>query len=108
MKVNISNQPTKFDLQAQEVLKGSKVEVQRDVPSDSAKIKTDRRQALKRVFAEHNISLSFNRDEKTNQVVIKMVDANSGKTIRQTPTDVSLKLTALYSKIQGQFLDGNF
>ncbi len=108
MKVNISNQPTHFDSSVQEVLKGSKVEVQRDVPSDSAQKKTDRRQAVKRVFAEHNISLSFNRDEQTNQVVIKMVDANSGKTIRQTPTDVSLQLTALYSKIQGQFLDGKF
>ncbi|NNE98802.1 MAG: hypothetical protein HKN25_07255 [Pyrinomonadaceae bacterium] len=108
MKVNISNQPGNFGSPARETTGKPKVEIQRDVSSDSARIKTERLHELKRAFAEHNISLSFDRDEQTNQVVIKMVDANSGKTIRQTPTEVSLKLTAIYSKIQGQFLEGNF
>ena len=109
MKVNISNQPTEIDSRAQEAAKRIAVEVQRDVSSsDSAKVKTERLRVIERAFAENNISLSFNRDEQTNQVVIKLVDANSGQTIRQTPTEVTLKLTEIYSKIQGQFVEGNF
>lgn len=66
---------------------------------------TEKLTKLKNLLAEHNINLEFSRDEATNELVIKMVDDKTGEAIRQFPSEVSLKLAAAYSKIQGQFLD---
>lgn len=60
---------------------------------------------LQSVLEENNVSLKFSRDEKSGEIVVKMVDSVTGEALRQLPTDVSLKLTAAHTKLQGQFID---
>ncbi|MEZ5425382.1 MAG: flagellar protein FlaG [Pyrinomonadaceae bacterium] len=60
---------------------------------------------LKTVFEESNISLNFSRDEKTQSLVVKLVDKVTGEAIRQIPSEVSLKLAAVNAKLQGNFVD---
>lgn len=63
---------------------------------------------LQSALAEHNISLDFSRDSETNQLVVKLVDNKTGEAIQQFPSEVSLKLTATFAKLQGQFVDGQY
>ena len=60
---------------------------------------------LQNVLEENNVSLKFSRDEKSGEIVVKMVDSVTGEALRQLPTEVSLKLTAAHTKLQGQFID---
>ncbi len=60
---------------------------------------------LETVLAENNISLNFSRDEQSDQLVVKLVDNTTGEEIRQFPNEVSLKLSALFVKLQGQIID---
>lgn len=60
---------------------------------------------LKNVLAEKDISLKFHRDERTGQMVIELIDDKTGDAVRQIPSEVSLKLSEVFAKIQGQFID---
>lgn len=60
---------------------------------------------LQNVLEENNVSLKFSRDEKSGEIVVRMVDSVTGEAIRQLPTEVSLKLSAANTKLQGQFVD---
>lgn len=60
---------------------------------------------LQNVLEENNVSLNFSRDEKSGEIVVKLVDSATGEAIRQLPTEVSLRLTAAHTKLQGQFID---
>lgn len=60
---------------------------------------------LQNVLEENNVSLNFSRDEKSGEIVVKLVDSATGEAIRQLPTEVSLKLSAANTKLQGQFID---
>ncbi len=60
---------------------------------------------LKSALAEHNITLKFSRDDKTNAIIVELVNEKTGEAIRQIPSEVSLKLAAEYVKTQGQFID---
>ena len=58
---------------------------------------------LRGILAEHNIALNFSRDERTGELVVKMLDAVTGENLRQLPTEVSLKLAA--AQLRGQFVN---
>jgi flagellar protein FlaG len=60
---------------------------------------------LQNVLEENNVSLNFSRDEKSGEIIVKLVDSATGEAIRQLPTEVSLKLSAANAKLQGQFID---
>lgn len=60
---------------------------------------------LKAVLAEHDISLNFRRDEASGRMVIEMVDSRTGDAVRQIPSEVSLRLSELFSKISGQLFE---
>lgn len=60
---------------------------------------------LQKTLNEHNITLNFSRDEKTQALVIRLVDNITGEAIIQIPTEVSLRLTAVNAKLQGLFVD---
>lgn len=79
--------------------KARSIEIPANVESDAEISK------LQSVLAENNISLDFSRDEQTNQIVVRLVDSETGEAVRQFPTEVSLKLSAVYAKLQGQFVD---
>lgn len=60
---------------------------------------------LKSVLAQSNISLNFRRDEASGRIVIEMIDSNTGDAVRQIPSEVSLRLSELFSKVQGQLFE---
>ena len=60
---------------------------------------------LQNVLSENQISLKFRQDDQTNAVIVELVDSQTGEAIRQIPTEVSIKLTAAFTKLQGQFID---
>jgi flagellar protein FlaG len=57
--------------------------------------------SLQQVFESHNITLKFSQDEKTNALVVQLINQQTGETLRQIPSDVSLKLAAELGKLQG-------
>lgn len=60
---------------------------------------------LKSSLAEHNIELKFSKDDKTNAIVVELIDEKTGEAIQQFPSDVSLKLAANFIRLQGHFVD---
>jgi uncharacterized FlaG/YvyC family protein len=66
---------------------------------------SDNLDKLKTTLAENNITLKFSRDEATNALVVALVNNQTGESIRQMPSEVSLKLSAIFIKMQGQFID---
>lgn len=57
---------------------------------------------------ETKTNLNFKRDDQTNQLVVELVDHNTGEVVRQIPTEVSLKLAAIFARTQGSLLDKQF
>lgn len=75
---------------------------------ESTKIKVDKTEnleKLKEVLAESNVSLKFRQDADTKELVVELVNDKTGEAIRQMPSEISLKLTAQFIKLQGQFID---
>lgn len=67
--------------------------------------KTEELSKLQNVLEENNVSLNFSRDEGSGEIIVRLVDSVTGEAIRQLPTEVSLKLSAANTKLQGQFID---
>lgn len=57
---------------------------------------------------ETKTNLNFKRDDQTNQLVVELVDHSTGEVVRQIPTEVSLKLAAIFARTQGNLLDKQF
>lgn len=62
-------------------------------------------QKLSEAARKFDISLKFSRDEQTGSIVMEMVDQRSGETVRQIPSELSLHLTAVFGKAQGNVFD---
>lgn len=98
----ITNNPEKKELQAA-VNKQKKptedvrdqIEIKEVAPeeSDSVKQKT---------------SLKFSRDQQTNELVVELVNNQTGESVRQIPSEVSLKLSAIYAQMQGKLVNKNY
>lgn len=76
-----------------------------EAPVESERVKDEKFENLQNSLAEHNITLKFRLDEQTKQLVVELVDGTTGDAIKQFPSEVSLKLSAMNIKMQGQFLD---
>lgn len=59
--------------------------------------------SLTEAVQDFDIALNFSRDEDTGTIVIKLIDQQSGETVQQIPTEVTLRLSAALGKLQGQF-----
>ena len=108
MQIINSIQPTEFPVSFEkptEKVEKPEVKIQNDTPKKESRDDSEKLQELKSVLDENNISLSFSRDEETKALVVKLVDKITGEAIIQIPTEVSLKLTAVNAKLQGNFLD---
>jgi len=60
---------------------------------------------LEQTLSEHNISMRFSRDGSTKQLVLNLIDENTGESVLQLPSPVTLKLAAEFVRTQGQFVD---
>ena len=58
--------------------------------------------SLAEAAQDFDIALNFSRDEETGAIVIKLIDQQSGETVQQIPTEVTLRLSAALGKLQGQ------
>lgn len=72
------------------------------------KVHTADPEPLKEVLAQSDISLNFSRDEKTGRVVVEMIDNTTGDPVMQIPNEVSLRLSEMFSKVQGQLFEARF
>jgi flagellar protein FlaG len=72
------------------------------------KVETANRKQLKEVLAQSDISLNFSRDEKTGRVVVEMIDNATGDPVMQIPNEVSLRLSEMFSKVQGKLFEARF
>ena len=76
--------------------------------SEQKRDRSERLGELQKSLEEHGITLKFSQNSKTNQLVVQMVDVKTGETVRQLPSEVSVKLAELYNGLQGQIVDEHF
>lgn len=113
MQVNAANLVTEFSSpirQTTEKIEENKPKQETpklkvEVENEDKELKQENLQKLQDVFAESNIDLKYSRDDKTKALVVEMVDSTTGEAVLQIPSEVSLKLAALFVKTQGQFVD---
>lgn len=113
MQVNAANPITEFSSPVRQSVekiddnkpKEEKPQIAVKVENEDKEPKQENLQKLKDVFAESNIDLKYSRDDKTKALVVEMVDSTTGEAVLQIPSEVSLKLAALFVKTQGQFVD---
>jgi flagellar protein FlaG len=78
----------------------------REMAADNGTDKSQQTEAalkeLSDVMAPFNISLKFTKDQDTGTIVIQMVDQKSGDTLRQIPSEASLRVAATIAKLQGK------
>lgn len=67
--------------------------------------KAEKMRVLQNVLAENHISLNFRRDEQNGQLIVELIDDKTGEAVRQIPSEVSVELSKVFAKIQGQFID---
>lgn len=61
--------------------------------------------SLSEDFKAESVELEFSRDDKTGIVVMKLVDSNTGDSLNQIPSKVSLKLAEVFSKLGLHLVD---
>jgi flagellar protein FlaG len=108
MSISFLIQPPEFDArlaQASEKPSGKPKYEEKSQPPSNEPARKDERQHLQNVLAEQDISLKFRVDEKTGQLVVEMIDNKTGDAVRQMPSEVSLKLSEAFAKVQGQFIE---
>lgn len=60
---------------------------------------------LKQALAESDISLNFRRDDDTGRLVVEMINNTTGEPVMQIPNEVSLRLSEMFSKVQGNLFE---
>lgn len=109
MQVNATVPFADFNPTLQQSVERPKDEVKREKPkAEQIKPKIENNESLeqlKSVLAENKITLQFSQDSETKQLVVKLVDDVTGEAIRQIPSEISLKLSAVFVKMRGQFVD---
>ena len=113
MQINSVNQKAEFNLPASNNPEKSENSVAVDKEKKSLEEAQDQI-AVKNVKlienapVESNTSLKFSRDQQTNELVVELVNNQTGESLRQTPSKVSLKLSAIYAGLHGKLVDKNY
>jgi uncharacterized FlaG/YvyC family protein len=89
------NTDQRYDLKARAAEAASRV----------AEVELPDPEKVRAILAESDISLNFHRDDDTGRIVVEMIDNVTGEAIRQLPTEVSLRLSELFSKVQGNIFE---
>jgi flagellar protein FlaG len=107
MQINFSTQVPEYHVNLTE-LPGATEKFQPESKNTSSEARadnSDKLQHLQNILAEHNINLKFTQHEETKQLIVQLVDSETGDAIRQMPSELSLKLSAEFAKLQGQLVD---
>lgn len=111
MQINSITQPLEINSPKREVKefadKSDKLQLkpEKEKSSETEPLQEENLKNLKNSLGEHNITLKFRQDEETKQLVVELVNNLTGESIRQIPTEVSLRLSQMSIKLQGQFVD---
>lgn len=62
-------------------------------------------QEIQKYLSEINVSLSFDIDDKTNDIIVKVINRETGKLIRQIPPEELLKLRQKLEELVGVLLN---
>jgi flagellar protein FlaG len=100
----LDNNPPKNDF-PEKADKAAQLKPEREKSLETEPLQEENLKNLKNSLGEHNITLKFRQDEETKQLVVELVNDKTGESIRQIPTEVSLKLSRMSVKLQGQFVD---
>jgi flagellar protein FlaG len=85
---------------------GQKASTGKELPSlGSQKEPVSAHQTISEITDALNISLRFRRDDATHQIVVELMDRNSGELIRQVPSETMLRLSSALSELQGRFIN---
>ncbi|HMW01561.1 MAG TPA: flagellar protein FlaG [Acidobacteriota bacterium] len=91
---------------AEPISAGQKTGIETDVPVPGIqKGPASAHQTITEITDALNISLRFRRDEATHQIVVELMDRNSGELIRQVPSETMLRLSTALSELQGPFIN---
>lgn len=74
-------------------------------PNKNEVDKAENLQKLQTTLAENDMELKFSRDVETQALIVELVNNKTGEAVLQIPSEVSLKLSAQFVKLQGQFVD---
>lgn len=113
MQINSLNQKADFNIQPNkfaeksEAQKVKKKEASVSQEFDQHPVVKNLKET-KSISVEQNTNLNFTRDDQTNQLVVELVDKRTGEVVRQNPSEVSLKLAAIFAQTQGNLLDKQF
>lgn len=112
MQINFINQtsdnklPVQSEHQPGEHAKVEDQKISSEKTEDKVEIKET--SAPKITLDDHLTSLKFSRDTQTNELVVELVNDQTGESIRQTPSPVSLKLSAIYEGLQGKIVNKKY
>ncbi len=62
--------------------------------------------AFNEVFTQANVSVRYSFDQKTHDLVIKLVDSDTNEVLRQMPPDQILKMRQRLEEVMGLMFDG--
>ncbi len=60
---------------------------------------------IKALTEDGSYSVRFERDSKNHEMVVRLVDMNSGETIRQIPPEELINLTKTLEELRGNVVD---
>lgn len=60
---------------------------------------------IKALTEDGSYSVRFEKDNKNNQMVVRLVDVESGETIRQIPPEELINLTKTLQELRGNVVD---
>jgi len=102
--------PRMFDTAAERVDAAKKVKddgaVADEPQADDVKVAPEELlQQIKGLTEEGLYSVHFERDERVDQLVVKIVDRETEETIRQVPAEELLELNAMLKDMRGNIVD---
>ncbi len=113
MQINPVNQTTDFNLPSRNGAEKSEhpaADNRQKEPLKETRDQVEIKEAVsvKVASVKQNTSLKFSRDRDTNELVVELVNNQTGESLRQTPSDVSLKLSAIYAGLQGKLVNKKY
>lgn len=86
--------------------KGKEVSTQVESQTKTKKVQPEEiLDQIKALTDDGSYSVRFEKDNKHNEMVVRLVDIESGETIRQLPPEELLNLTDTLQELRGSLLD---
>ena len=102
----ISSRPLDKAAERVDAVRKEKEEIAQEPQVDKAKVAPEELlQQIKSLTEEGMYSVHFERDERADQLVVKIVNRETDETIRQVPVEELLELSAMLEDIRGNIVN---